>query len=138
MEFDDYDNACDYINNVGIGNIVQVGMIIGISPWAGADKISYNYYIITRITNKFVVFKELNKSKKDVGAQYGGYQSVLFRLYKQRADKEKVKRVWGVKEKTKISIANLSVHNLIIQQRNKKYGFISLTQTYRGTEDWGR
>ena len=138
MEFNSYSNACDYIKDVGIGNIINIGMIIGISPWAGADNINYDYFIITKITNKFVMFKELNISKKYVGTEYGGYRSVLFRLYKQRADKIKKQRVWGEKPKTKISIDKLSTHNLVIEKSNKKYGFISLTETYGGTEDWGR
>jgi hypothetical protein len=137
MEFNSYSNACDYIENIGVGNIVQVGMIIGISPWPGADKINYDYFIITKITIKFVMFKELNISKKYSGDEYGGYKPVLFRLYKQRADKIKKQRVYNEKPKTKISIDKLSTHNLVIEKQNKKYGFISLTETYGGTVDWG-
>lgn len=138
MEFNNYSDACGYIDNIGVDNIINVGMIIRIPKWPGADESASDYYIITKITNKFVMFKELNMSKKYVGAEYGGYRSVVFRLYTQRADKVKIQRVYGGKPKTKIAIASLSTHNLVMEKQNKKYGFISLTETYGGTEDWGR
>jgi hypothetical protein len=135
MEFTSFDNAEKYIEDIGGNiNIINVGMIIGDPKWPGADIIDYNYYIITKITNKFVMIKELGKSRKDIGSEYGGFQQVAFRLYRQRDNK--VKNSWE-KPKTKISIDKLWAGNFLIKKQNKKYGFISLNETYGGIEDHG-
>lgn len=135
MDFDSYSIVCDHIKHLGGGkNIIQVDMIIGIPKWPGADNVNYDYYIITKITDKFVMLKQLGIAKKNVGSEVGGYQQVEFRLYKLRDGKVKNN---GVRQKTKISINNLSTHNFIIKKQNKKYGFISLNETYGGKEDWG-
>jgi len=117
MEFNSFSDACKYVDDIGKSIIINVGMIIGDPNWPGADIIDYNYYIITKITNKFVMIKELGKSKKDVGSEYGGFQQVAFRLYRQRDNK--VKNRWE-KPKTKISIDKLWAGNFLIKKQNKK------------------
>ena len=134
MEFDSYSNVSDYVKHLRVENLIQVDMIIGIPRWSGANNVNYDYYTITKITDKFVMLKHLGIAKKNVGSELGGYQQVQFRLYKQRDGKVKNN---GEKPKTKISINKLSTHNLIIKKQNKKYGFISLNETYGGQEDWG-
>ena len=129
MEFNSYKEASDYINGIDMSSILSVGMIIRETPWTCANQAESDYYIITKITNCFVMVEELGMSKKYEGAEYGGYRSIVFRLYKMRNNKDK---------KKKFSIKKLSAFNLIADKTNKKYGFWSLNETYGGEEDWGR
>jgi len=134
MEFNNLTTAKQYIDNVGISNLIQVDMIIGLPKWLSASKSECDYYIITKITTKFVMIKELGIAKKYIGREIGGYKKVQFRLYKQRDNK--IENSWE-KPKTKISIDKLYDYHLIIEKQNKKYGFISLNETYNSTEDYG-
>lgn len=139
MEFSGYREAHNYVDSLGVENMLEIGTIIRESRWPGADIAESDYYIIKKITKCFVMVEELGMMKKISNTGYGGYHSTSFRLYQKRAD---IPTPDYKKKKSKFAIKSLSSHNIVAEKKinrfETKYGLWSLNDTYNGQIDYGR